>query len=240
MAFVRCDTQNLTFASGVGAANAVTTTFDTQGLTIALFYVWWHDGAGHTDLDSDPTIEGDATTSMGAVFEQGNVRIRSYYKVAPDSAASATLSVDPSNSSGNASFAGVTMIGFDDTIDATPVDGFVTTGGTDTTAESTVSSATGDIPVYFVCARAGFAPTGIAPTNYTEREDHINGVGMVGCGEGTGAASVAFVGTLSAGAISEWATIGININVAAGGGGGAVGPGSYYSYYKRMVLGVEG
>lgn len=233
MAFVRCDSTNMTFDAD---GTAVNTTFDTSDFTIALMYVWWHDGQGHQDLDAIPTMGGVNMTSLGAQIEQGNCRIQGYVLPAPAQGASTAIVVTPdAGAVGTATFAGITVIGFDDAIDSvTPVDGYVTAGGTDTTAESTVTSETDDIPVFFVLARAAFAPSGIAATNYMEREDHINGIGMVGCGEGTGASSVAFVGTLSAGAVNEWATMGININVDAGGGGGGLGIPIAMHHYKTM------
>jgi hypothetical protein len=117
----------------------------------------------------------------------------------------------------------ITVAVYDDVDQTTPEDGYTTATGTDTTADLTVTSATGDTPVFFAAVRA-LGPGSMAETNYTERVDAVNTVSgsssqhqQIGGGEGTGAASVAFTGTITATAVNGWNALGLNLNAAPAG-----------------------
>jgi hypothetical protein len=211
MAHVRTDSQNATFDA---AGNPVTVQFDTQSLTYLRLYVAWNGSGGHSDMQFAPTVNGISASSLGAVVVQGNVRVRAYELVSPAQGAAIDVVVDPVSGAGTVACT-VTMMGFDGVAPTTPSDGFVSNVGTATPASVTVTSEAGDTPVFYVAVLTGFGPTGLTPTNYTEREDHINGVWIVGGGEGVGAASIAFSAAISAGSISGWVAIGGNLNASA-------------------------
>jgi len=173
---------------------------------------------------------GSAATSFGAAVVSVQMTGYLYYLLAP-ATGSNTLSVDPSTSAGD-SPASVSWMVFSDVDQSTPYDGYTTNTGTDTNGELTVTSETGDTPFFTMGWRGGGA-TGGTPTNYTERFDNIfqAGAQMVMGGEGTGAASVAFVGTVDGEfANTGWVTLGANLNATSAGGGGLV--------HRGLMIGV--
>ena len=166
------------------------------------------------------TYNGDALTSFGASVENLQCSNQLWYLKAPDTGSN-TLTIT-TNDANNSAVAVVSWMVFSDVNQTTPYDGYTSNTGIDTTAELTITSETGDTPFYTVSVR-GLNPTAAAPTNYTERYENFNGNGIFATGgEGTGAASVAFVGTITATAMTSWVTLGANLNTDTGAGGSAV------------------
>jgi len=203
-------------SSGAAVDNAVDS--GTGSDRIMIIFVSYRNSAAQTI--TSVSYGGSAATAFGAAVVSAQMTGYLYYLLAP-ATGSNTLSVDPSTSAG-ATLASVSWMVFSDVDQTTPYDGYTTGTGTDTNGELTVTSETGDTPFFTMGWRGGGA-TGGTPTNYTERFDNTfqSGAQMVMGGEGTGAASVSFVGTVDGEfANTGWVTLGANLNAVAGGGGG--------------------
>lgn len=230
--FVAAASQDASFDAG---GTPVTFAFDagTDADRVLIVTVGFRNNNGHSVADTGVTYNGVTLTPFGAAVILSNVYHKAFYLAGPASGSN-TVSVDPSAGAG-ASDAIISVYCYSGVDQTTPQDGYTSGSGTDNTAELTVTSEVGDTPVYFVICRAT-TPTAIAPTNYTERVDNPLNALIAGGGEGTGAASVAFTGTISSAGIVAWVTLGANLNAAAGGG--AVPGGYYQQYYHSLVTGV--
>lgn len=172
-------------------------------------------GSSHTLGDTAVTYNSVALTPLGATITANGISSRLYILAGP-SAGSNTVSVDfsvgPTSNCITCCFAytGVDQV--------TPSDNYTTAQGTDATAELTITSASGDMPVVAVGYR-GNTPVSSAPTSYTERVDRVHAVeptiAATG-GDGTGAASVATVSTYTTSATNGWNALGLNLNASGG------------------------
>lgn len=161
------------------------------------------------------TIAGDALTAFGVAVVATQCFQQMFYR-AVTATGEQTLEINPSTGLG--ATAAIVSFLVSDAVDVsgTPFDGYVTANGTDTTADVTVASEAGDEPFVMYTVRAA-TPTASAPTNYTERYENVNGNLMSSGGEGVGAASVAFTGTVTSSGVNAWVAMGANLNAAVGG-----------------------
>lgn len=214
MAYVTAGSIDITLPStGAAVDNAVDS--GTGSNRIMIIKVDYRNSSAQT-IDS-VSYAGVAGTSFGVAVESVQMRSQMWYVLAPTTGSN-TLQVDPSTSAGDTP-AAVSYMVFDAVDQATPYDGYTTNTGIDTNGELTVTSEVGDTPFFTMGWRGGGA-TGSTPTNYTERYDNIfqAGAQLVAGGEGTGAASVAFVGTIDGEfANTGWVTMGANLNAASTG-----------------------
>lgn len=162
------------------------------------------------------TYNGVAMTSFGAQVESVQATNQLWYLLAPTTGSN-TLTVDMNNSAGSVP-GSVSWMVFSDVDQATPYDGYTSNTGVDDSMELTVTSAVGDTP-FFTATWRGNGATGVTPTNYTDRVDNVYsaGNGLAASGEGTGAASVAFVGTVDGEFVNTgWTALGANLNASSG------------------------
>lgn len=204
---------DVTFA--VGAGNGVTAEFDagTESDRLLIIHVLWNGSSAHALGDTSVTYDGIALTPFGATVNEQNSANRLYYLTAPASGTN-TISVDPTDGAGGSVLAVISAYVYEGVDQSAPFDGYITSTGVDTTAELTVTSASGDTPFF----AAGWRMTGhtaVTPSNYTERVDNVNSNMITGGGEGSGAASVDFTGTVTGGfAINGWVSMGANLNTS--------------------------
>jgi hypothetical protein len=201
-------------------------------------WIVWNDSGGHSL--TTVSYGGTSLTTNGVPVDIGNIRMCSYRLVAPSSSTN-TFSVNWDAAGFGGPLNAFACVGVWDSIDqTTPLDNYGSATGTDASAEITQTSATGDTPV-FCCAWTATAPSSISETNYTQQGEAVIGSYIANFGDGTGAASVAFTGTLSSVAPIGWVAMGANLNVASGdtsatavtyampliGSGGLIGPRRY-------------
>lgn len=176
------------------------------------------------------TFNGDALSSFGAAVVATQCFHQMFYLLNPDDG-ELDLIINPSTGLGATAAIVSAMVFTGVDVGGTPYDGYDTANGTDATVDLTIASATGDVPFTMFGVRAT-TPTGSAETNYTERFDNVNGNFIASGGEGTGAASVAFTGTITSSGINAWVAMGANLNATATGtytltaDTGAFGPGA--------------
>lgn len=180
-----------------------------------IIHVTFRQATGHTISDTGVVYAGVTATPFGAAVIQNQAYNRLFYIENPTTGSN-TLSITSSDGQISSTAAVVSVLVYSDVdVDGTPYDGYTTGTGSDTSAELTVTSAVGDTPFFVAGFRQG-GHTAMAPTNYTERFDNVNGAALAGGGEGTGAASVAFTGTVSGGfSVEGWVSMGANLNAAA-------------------------
>ena len=195
--------------------SAVDSTFDsgsTGSNRFMIIHVTYRNASAHVIPDNGVIYAGVTATPFGAEVISANAYSKTFYIIAP-ATGSNTLRVDPTTGVG-VQAAAVSAYIYESVDQTTPFDGYVTNTGVDDTGELTVASAVGDTPIFLMGWRGGGA-TGGTPSNYTERVDNIFGTGanITLGGEGTGAASINFVGTVD-GEFSNvgWVTMGMNLN----------------------------
>ena len=165
------------------------------------------------------TYNGVSMTSMGTQITQGAIKMQLWRLAGPASGSNnlaVTMGAGDNNS--NALIAAWVANGVDQT---TPTDGYTTNQGTASTANIvstlTITSATNDYIAVFYGSYNGTATIAATPTNYTERQDGNNAVGLtLEFGDAAGAASVATSATWDNGAFTvDWIALGCNLNQAS-------------------------
>lgn len=230
MAVARVASGHIAGASFDAAGAAVDTTINIGTCDFLIVSVSWGQNNGHTvsGVTWDQGGTNQAMTAFGAMTTAGaTLRKHSFYLANPTNG-NLVLRVDPSTGASLSaemvidweSFSGVDVGG-------TPFDGYNTATATDGSApfESalTITSATDDMVWVSHATRAsGGDPSAIAPTNYTERHETLDGPLAVSSGDAAGAASVATTATFTSAGFSLLMNAhGVNLNAAAGGASAA-------------------
>jgi hypothetical protein len=206
--------------------------------------VSWGANNGHT-MQNAPTWNGVSMTELGAQTTQGTTNRKHSYYLANPATGSNTLRIDPSTGSAQTTEVVIEVYVYSGVdVSGTPFDGYNTSTGTDGSAPFdstlTITSASGDkVWVSHSIRSQGGNPSAASPTNFTEQHETLDGAYGVESGDADGDTSVATTATFTCtGAFAfSFNAHGVNLNAAAGGGGD-VGPGGYYNYYKRTILGV--
>lgn len=231
MAVTRVASGHITGASFDAAGAVVDTTINIGTCDFLIVSVSWGQNNGHT-ISAVTWDQGGTNQSMTALGVQTTtgtaLRKHSFYRTSPTNG-NLVLRVDPSTGAGSTtelvidweSFTGVDVGG-------TPFDGYVTATATDGsapfTSDLTVTSATDDMVWVSHATRAsGGDPSAVAPTNYTERHETLDGPLAVSSGDAAGAASVATTATFTSAGFSLLMNAhGVNLNAAATGATAAV------------------
>lgn len=180
-----------------------------------IVHVTYRQATGHTIPDDGIVYAGVTATPFGVAVIQNQAYNRLFYIKSPTTGSN-TLSITSADGQISSTAAVVSVLVYSGVDQDTSYDGYITGTGSDASAELTVTSEEGDTPFYVVGFREG-GYTAISPTNYTERFDNVNGASLAGGGEGTGAASVAFVGTATGGfSIEGWVSMGANLQPSSG------------------------
>lgn len=220
-AYITSGSFDITLPTGSGNTDNAFDSGSTGSDRILIVVVSWRNSAGHIVNDNAVAYGGASTTPFGAQVESGQATQKMFYLLNP-ATGSNTLRLFTSDGVGTNANAMISAYVYSDVDQTTPYDGYTTSTGTDDSAELTVTSAVGDTPFYAFTWR-GAGGSSIAETNYTQRVENFAGGSSMGTGggEGTGAASVAFVGQVGGEFASNgWSALGVNLNAAAGGGGG--------------------
>lgn len=230
MSVARVASGHITGQTFTAANGTVDNTINIGTCDFLIVSVSWGQNNGHS-MAAAPTWDqggtNQAMTAFGAQTTSGSaLRKHSYYLANPTNG-SLVLRLDPTAGAVDTteviidweSFSGVDVGG-------TPFDGYNTSTATDGsapfTSDLTITSATDDMVWVSHATRAsGGDPSAVAPTNYTERHETLDGPLAVSSGDAAGAASVATTATFTSAGFSLLMNAhGANIKAAAGGGGG--------------------
>lgn len=223
MAVTRVASGHITGASFDEAGAVVDTTINIGTCDFLVVSVSWGGNNGHsiTGVTWDQGGTNQSMTAFGAQTDSGTtLRKRSFYRTSPTNG-NLVLRVDPSTGAVSTTEVVIDWESFTGVDTGSPFDGYNTSTSTDGSApfvsSLTITSATDDMVWVSHATRAsGGDPSAVAPTNYTERHETLDGPLAVSSGDAAGAASVATDATFtSAGFSLLMAAHGVNINASA-------------------------
>lgn len=210
MAVTRVASGHITGQTFTAANGTVDNTIDIGTCDFLIVSVSWGANNGHS-MAAAPTWDhggtAQAMTEFGAQTLTGSaLRKHSFYRVSP-TAGSHTLRLDPSAGSSDTTEVVIDWESFTGVDTGDPFENYNTSTATDGsspfTSSLTITSATDDMVWVSHATRAsGGDPSAIAPTNYTERHETLDGPLGVSSGDAAGAASVATTATFTSAGFS--------------------------------------